>query len=149
MVKEAAEVLALAQRMRRARASALLVCGPPGHGKTTLCQWLMEQHDYDLVSVDALRGAARQRYTQASHMAELSLRMGRHVLIEACAVSPEFRAYFAPLLNACVWLAPDWRVVLEHRPHIETPRWWWEARTAEPSRTEGFETLIIPACSVP
>jgi hypothetical protein len=127
---------------------AVLICGLPGLGKSTLARALRGHAGAGLVSVDEISsraGDSLNAYRTACKLVSFAWRVRRNVVIDACALSAEYRAHLLEGWGGrrvVVWLRPDLRLVRERRPWIpDLGRWHALCRT--PTMEEGWNELHV------
>lgn len=129
---------------------AVLICGLPGLGKSTLARALRGHAGASVVAVDDIfsrsgSGDSAEAYRTASRCVAGAWRARRNVVIDACALSPEYRARLLEGWGGrrvVVWLKADLRLMRERRPWIpDLGRWHALCRT--PTAEEGWNQLHI------
>lgn len=144
-----AEIRRELERGQEASPVAVLICGLPGLGKSTLARALRGHAGAQLVSVDDIfnrgRGTSGDAYRAAGRQVALAWRARRNLVIDACALSVEYRAGLLEGWGGrrvVVWLLPDVNLAHHRRPWIpDLPRWHALCRT--PTAGEGWDQLHI------
>lgn len=119
--------------------AVVVVGGLPGLGKSTLTRKSANETGAAVVSVDAIR-ESHDCYTKAC--ARIATIHGG-VVVDACALSPDYRAALVPKWRrkAAVWIRADVDLASARRPKITDLR-KMAAIASAPTLAEGFVFVL-------
>jgi len=124
----------------------VLVCGLPGHGKTTLATQLSRATGARVVSVDTVRAGRFVSSAEAYAMSRQHIDHYRErgpVVVEGCALSRDYRRVLLDGIagdRVCVWFRPSEEVTASRRPHVDLDVCL--SVMDPPALDEGFEDVV-------